>query len=182
MKNSLFILFLFVFFLNGCTKIPEVNMTNHKGEGYFVGILQPSQEIFIPMEFILALNHNFTTLTETKYEDFSVGFFFRDKEKKQLKTLSDYEYYFVIVKGEMVDKLPGGNKWALNIIDVFFLRIDKIVYLRVVDKEFVKCLFNKEISAKQYENYYLKHPKEILKLCPCKPLKEIKKGKHRVFL
>ena len=174
MAKRLLILFLFVIFLNGCTKVPEVNMTNHKGEGYFVGILYSHYKCFIPMEFVLPIHNDMRhpLAYDSFITNFSLRMFFKNNNKTQMKKFSDYDFYFVIVKGEIVDYFPEKSKSVIN--TDFYLRIDKVVYSKVVDKDFVNCLFAKRMNVKRL-NYYLKHPKEILKLCPCKPLKKIKK-------
>ena len=181
MKKKIVVLLIINLLLNGCSKIPETHLIDHKGEGYFCGIIQPTLNAFIPMEFILTIDHDVDYLTEWDFEHFAV-FFFSDNRKieKKLEKISGYTYYFTIVKGEFVDFFPK-NKSTILANRSFSLRIDKIVFLKVVDKEFVKCLFNKKISVEDFE-FYRKHPKEILKLCPCKPLKKIKKGDNLVIL
>lgn len=180
MKTRILLLFLFVVLLNGCAQKPEMSLFPNERKGYFVGILQPSRQLFFPMGILLVVNHKLNKLDGWYYQLFSIKFFLKNKNDERFKTLYDYEYYFVIVKGEMLeDKIytikEGDNFEMPSSIFPIKLKVNEIVYLRPVDKEFVKCLFNKEISGKKYSKYYLKHPKKILKLCPCKPIEKIKK-------
>ncbi len=86
------VLILLIIFSVGCSKIPETNLIDHKGEGYFCGIIQPTLNAFIPMEFILTIDHDVNYLTEWDFEHFAVFFFSDNKTiekswKKCLDTL-----------------------------------------------------------------------------------------------
>jgi len=183
--KALFLVFLF-FFSNSCTKIPEVSMTDHKGEGYFCGILYPQRGMFLPMEFALTMKHPSRFADSFCIVAFACRVKVKDRflSKQKRKLLDDYDYFFVVVKGQVIykERKNKNSYFSLEIMNVdTWLEIDKFVYMKVVDEDFVKCLLRKEMTFEEYE-FYRKHPKEIFKLCPCKPFRKIEKSKHYVYL
>jgi len=176
-KRIIFLLFLIIF-LNDCSKTPEINVLGDRGEGHFVGILHPRFSLFVPMEFLLTNNFHVDKLTPFShfaYDCIAVKYYF-DKNFKRPEILTKYKYYFVIVKGEYLKGNP--EEFTMTVFQ-FRLRIDEIVFLKVVDSNFFKCLLNKEVAGKQFK-YFKKHPTEILKLCQHKPLDEIKEKDNSV--
>ena len=168
---------LLIVFLTGCSKIPETHLIDHKGEGYFCGIFKPSAALFFPIEFVLPVRHEIKTLRPYSCDYLSIPFYFNDNLKKP-EIIFKYDYCFMIVKGEIVDGNPKNLK-TNSPVDSFCLRIDEIVFFKIVDEGFFICLLNKEMTIKRFK-FFVKHPMEILKLCPHKPLEEIKEKKDSV--
>ena len=183
-RNRILIIVFLVIFLTGCTKKPEINMVDPNSKGYFMGIMYVHYKCFIPMEFILTTQEDMRVpwSYETFLGFFGLPLFFADNDEEQMKVFDDYEFYFVIVKGELVEQAPKRIGPYNYFYFGYAIKVDEVVCAKVVDKEFVNCLFDKKFTWKEYENYYLKHPKEILKLCPCKPLKEIERRINWVTL